>query len=85
MVFATPANRATMGKSAIGYGAKVALIALAQNFAMGFEDPVGGPIFRFGLVRASLATFTPLPLPFNVLGGAKGVPRGRLGGEGVGV
>ena len=50
MFFATSADGAQMGKFAVRHRAKVPLESLAEDFAVGFVDPIGWPVLGLGLI-----------------------------------
>ena len=50
MIFPASPDGTEVGEFAIGYCAEVALVSLAQYFAMGLIDPIRGPVFGFGFV-----------------------------------
>ena len=51
----------------LGYCAEVPLEPLAKDFAMGFVDPVGGPVLGLSLVTEALALLTPPAFPLDIL------------------
>ena len=47
---AAASDRTQMGKFAVRHRAEVPLEAFAEYFAVGFVNPVGGPVLGLGLI-----------------------------------